>query len=244
MQSQSGSTLRGWWLPGQGGKGAVVLMHGVRSSRLGMLERAKFLSREGFGVLLFDFQAHGESSGAHITFGKLESQDATAAVAFIRAQAPGEKIGVIGTSLGGAAALLPEPPLVVDAMVLESAYPTLQQAIEARFVIRFGQPGKVLAPLLTCQLPLRLGFGVEDLRPIDHAKSLTMPKLFIAGADDQHTTASESKELFAAAAEPKEFWLVEGAGHVDMHMFNREEYEKRLLAFLKPHLQSAMQTNR
>lgn len=241
MQSQSGSTLRGWWRPGQGGKGAVILLHGVRSSRLGMLERAKFLSREGFGVLLFDFQAHGESSGAHITLGKLESQDATAAVAFIREHAPGEKLGVIGTSLGAASALLAEPALPVDAMVLETSYPSLQQAVENRFAIRFGQPGKWLAPLLTCQLRPRLGFGVDALRPIDRVPSLKMPKLFIAGADDQHTTASESKELFVAAAEPKEFWLVEGAAHVDMRAFNREEYEKRLLAFLILHLKSGGQ---
>jgi len=204
-----------------------------------MLERAKFLSREGFGVLLFDFQAHGESGGAHITLGKLESQDAITAVAFVRAHAPGERIAVIGTSLGGAAAFLAEPPLTVDAMILESSYPTLQQAIEDRLVRRFGKSGKRLAPLLTCQLRPRLGFGVNDLRPIDHVGSLKMPKYFIAGADDLQTTASESKALFAAAAEPKEFWLVDGASHVDMHMFNRIEYEKRTLAFLRLNLQAS-----
>ena len=243
IQSQSGSTLKGWWIPGQNGKGAIVLMHGIRSSRLGMLERAKFLAHEGFGVLLFDFQAHGESSGAHITLGKLESQDAIAAVAFAHAHAPGEKIAVIGTSLGGAAALLAEPPLDIDALIVESSYPTLQQAVEDRLVRRLGPFAKVLAPLLTCQLRPRLGFGVDDLRPIDHVGILKMPKFFIAGADDLQTTAAESKALFATAAEPKEFWLIEGAAHVDMHTFNRPEYEKRVLAFLKPHLQATGSTN-
>jgi hypothetical protein len=33
------------------------------------------------GFLLFDFQAHGESIGCHITFGYLEGRDAAAAVA-------------------------------------------------------------------------------------------------------------------------------------------------------------------
>lgn len=243
MQSEGGSTLKGWWIPGQHGKGAIVLMHGIRSNRLGMLERAKFLAHEGYGVLLFDFQAHGESSGAHITLGKLESQDAITAVAFAHAHAPGEKIAVIGTSLGGAAALLAEPPLDIDAMIVESSYPTLQQAVEDRLARRLGSFAKVLAPLLTCQLRPRLGFSVDDLRPIDHVGSLKTPKLFIAGADDLRTTAAESKALFAAAAEPKEFWLIEGAAHVDMHTFNRPEYEKRVLAFLKPHMQTAGSTN-
>ena len=43
--------------------GAVVLMHGVKGNRLAMLRRARLLHAEGFGVLLFDFQAHGESAG-------------------------------------------------------------------------------------------------------------------------------------------------------------------------------------
>ncbi|HYE73485.1 MAG TPA: hypothetical protein VEF04_09140 [Blastocatellia bacterium] len=74
LSSASGATLRGWFLPGKQGAGAVVLMHGVRASRTAMLGHATFLSRAGYSILLFDFQAHGESTGDHITFGQLESK--------------------------------------------------------------------------------------------------------------------------------------------------------------------------
>src|SRR6185503_17073403 len=87
--SASGATIHGWFIPGQKGIGAIALMHGVRGSRLAMLDRARFLSRAGYAVLLFDFQAHGESSGEHITFGFRESKDAQAAISFLRANAPG-----------------------------------------------------------------------------------------------------------------------------------------------------------
>lgn len=80
MSSNSGATLRGWFVAGQPGRGAVVLMHGVRSNRLSMIRRARLLSAEGLSVLLFDFQAHGESTGDRVTFGHLESLDAEAAV--------------------------------------------------------------------------------------------------------------------------------------------------------------------
>ena len=96
FQSQSGATIKGWFIKGKKNAGAIVLMHGNRGNRLSMVDRARFLSRAGFSVLLFDFQAHGESSGDHITFGYLESKDAQAAIDFLRANAPGEKIGVIG----------------------------------------------------------------------------------------------------------------------------------------------------
>ena len=57
-----------------------------------------------------------------ITFGYLESRDARAAFDFMRQRLPGEHIGVVGMSLGGAAAILSEKPLEADAMVLEAVF--------------------------------------------------------------------------------------------------------------------------
>jgi pimeloyl-ACP methyl ester carboxylesterase len=234
--STSGATIHGWLVAGQPGKGVVVLMHGVHANRLSLVARAEFLSRAAFSVLLFDFQGHGESLGKTITFGFLESRDATAAVNFVRAKFPGEKIGVIGISLGAASALLAEPPLPVGALVLESSFPTIYQATEDRMVMRFGFLGKLATPLLTCQLKPRLGVGHDDLNPIQHAGKISVPKLFIAGTADRDTTLPESQALFAAAAEPKQLWLLEGAGHVDMHAFSKLEYERRVLNFLAQNL--------
>ena len=197
-----------------------------------MISRAQLLARNGYTVLLFDFQAHGESIGKQITFGFLESRDATAAVDFVRQKFPGKKIGVIGISLGAASALLAEPPLQVNALVLESSYPTIYQAVEDRMVMRLGFFGKLATPLLTEQLKPRLGFGVEDLKPIQHVGKITIPKFFIAGTTDRDTTRAESQALFDAAAEPKQLWLVEGAAHVDMLGYAKAEYEQRVLAFL------------
>jgi uncharacterized protein len=230
--SGSGATLHGWWVPGQPGHGVVVLMHGIHANRRAMITRAMFLTRAGYAVLLFDFQGHGESLGEHITFGYLESRDVTAAVQFVHEKSPGEKVALLGISLGAAATLLAEPSLPVQAMILESSYPTIYQATEDRLVVRLGWLGKPITPLLTCQLKPRLGVGPEDLQPIEHARKITVPKFFIAGTTDPNTTLPESQTLFDAAAEPKQFWAVEGAGHIDMHGFARAEYERRILEFL------------
>ena len=35
-----------------------------------------------------------------------------------------------------------------------------------------------------------------------------------------------------AAGEPKELWIVPGAGHCDAHYYAQQEYEQRVLGFL------------
>jgi fermentation-respiration switch protein FrsA (DUF1100 family) len=186
--------------------------------------------------LLFDFQAHGESSGNHITFGYRESMDAQSAAMYLRANAPGERVGVIGVSMGGAAAVLTSPPLEVKAMVLEMVYPTADQAISNRLTSRFGIAGKLLVPLLAWQLRPRLGVSANELRPIDKVGQLSAAKLFIAGSEDKYTPLNESRQLFAAAQNPKEFWIVNGAGHEDLYRIESREYERRVLDFFSRYL--------
>jgi len=234
--SSSGATIHGWLVSGRPGKGVIILMHGIRADRSQLVGVAQFLFRAGYSVLLFDFQAHGESAGKHITAGYLESRDAVAAVDFAQQKCPGEKIGVIGVSMGGAAALLADPPLRVNALVLESVYPTIQQAITDRLEIRFGWLGRLGTPFLTWQLKPRLGFGADSLCPIKQVGKITVPKFFMAGTADRDTTVQESRDLFAAAAEPKQLWLLDGAAHVDLHKFAKAEYEKRVLDFLAKNL--------
>jgi len=236
FSSASGTTIHGWFLPGAPGQGAMVLLHGVHADRTTLVPRAEFLARAGYAVLLIDFQGHGESQGKQITFGHLESRDATAAVKFIHEKLPGEKIGVLGISLGAAAALLADPPLPVNAMILESSYPTLYQATEDRLIMRFGWLGRLATPLLTCQLQPRLGIRLDALRPLECAKKISVPKFFLAGTADRDTTIAEARSIFAAAAEPKQAWWVDGAAHVDLHRFAGSEYEQRVLAFLASHL--------
>jgi len=217
---------------GVSGRGIVILAHGVRSNRTGMVERARFLRDAGYSVILFDAQAHGESPGEHITFGYLEARDAQGAVAFARSQFPGEKVGYIGVSQGGAAALLGSSPLPVQALVLESVYPTLREAVVDRIAIRLGPIAPILAPLLLMQVRSRLGVSAEAIAPIEGIHHIEAPLLLIAGDQDRHTRIEESRRLFDAAPEPKTLWIIQGASHEDLHHFTPREYEQRVLDFL------------
>jgi alpha-beta hydrolase superfamily lysophospholipase len=234
--SASGTTIHGWIVQSRTNRAVVILQHGVRSDRLSLVERARFLSQAGYAVLLFDFQAHGESPGKEITFGFLESRDSQAAVEFAQKRFPRKPIGVIGISMGAAAAALAEPPLNIQALVLESMYPTIVEATKDRIEIRLGPLARCLSPLLTCQIKLRAGCGVEDLRPIAHVSEMRMPKLFLAGTADRETKFSEACEIFTAAAEPKTFVPFNGARHQDLCRFAPDQYHKLILDFLATNL--------
>jgi fermentation-respiration switch protein FrsA (DUF1100 family) len=236
FESRSGSRLRGWLARGAPGRGAVVLAHAVRGSRLDMLQRALFLTRAGYSVLLFDQQAHGESPGRFISFGWLEARDAAAAVGFAAERLPGEAIGFLGVSQGGAAALLGPAPLPVSALVLEAVYPTLAEAVAARLRIRLGALGPPLAPLLLLQLRPRLGVSADALRPIEGIRAVRSPILVIAGDRDAHTPLEDSQRLFAAAPEPKELWVLPETAHQDFHRVAGADYEARILDFFAAHL--------
>jgi fermentation-respiration switch protein FrsA (DUF1100 family) len=62
------------------------------------------------------------------------------------------------------------------------------------------------------------------------------PVLIINGTDDHHTTIDEARAELAAASPPKELWAVEGAGHVNLHEFAKDEYERRVGDFIARYL--------
>ena len=170
FRSDSGANAGGWWCPIPNGRGAVLLLPGVRANRLSMVDRARFLHRAGYSVLLIDFQATGETKGDHITFGWKESRDVLSAVNFLRQIDPNVRIAIVGSSLGGVAALLATPPLKVDALVLEEVNPTIEIATRNRMENYLGTFGRMLTPLLLNQPNGGLAFQLRNC-----VRSITLP---------------------------------------------------------------------
>ena len=236
FHSESGATIQGWLVNSTTNRGVIILQHGMHADKSMLVKRAKFLSQAGYWVLLFDLQGHGESIGKRITLGFLESRDSQAAVKFTKEKFPGKPIAVIGVSLGAAAGILAQPPLDVQAMVLEMPYSTVVDATKDRIEMRLGSAARILSPLLTMQIPFRVGCSVDDLRPLISVEKITAPKLFLAGTEDRDTKFSEAKDVFAHAAEPKTFVSFEGAQHEDFLQFDSVKYKQLVLKFLEDNL--------
>ena len=105
-----GVTLRGWYKPARNGA-AVIFVHGGGNNRLWFLPEAAALVRSGFGVLLFDSRANGESAGALQSWGDHEPADARAALA--------DQATVVNNECNGYTETLNNETLVATAVFLD-----------------------------------------------------------------------------------------------------------------------------
>ncbi len=235
-ESVAFNDIHGWFISANHNQMCVLLLHGVRADRKDMLDRANFLKHAGFSSLLIDLQAHGESQGKQITFGYRESDDAKAAVRYLRQARGCKKVAAIGISLGGAATLLGAAPAKVDALVLESVFPTIEDAITNRVAVYLGKLAPVVAPLLIKQIPYRLHIPLAALRPVDAIKNNHAPVLVMGGSADDLTPPKETAQLYRQALSPKELWMIQGAAHVDFYGFAGAVYAQKVTAFLQKYL--------
>lgn len=234
LTASDGVPIAGSYWPGARPDGpAVLLLHGINNTRDRMRAQALWLNGLGYAVLAIDFRGHGESGAASRSFGLHEARDAAAALAFLRREAPRRKVGLIGISLGGAAALLgDEGPLPVQAMVLHAVYPDLRTAIVNRIARFTGRPLAHLGePLLSYQSWPRLGVPPARIAPIEGLRRFRGPVLIVGGTADRDTTLADTRAMYAAAPGPKQLWLVDGADHIATSILWSDEYRRRVGAF-------------
>jgi fermentation-respiration switch protein FrsA (DUF1100 family) len=234
--SGAGVLIHGWLVPGKPKQGVVLLLHPVRGDRRDMISRAEFLRKRGYAVLMIDFQSHGENRGRRITYGDLESRDVTGAIQYLHHKLPAEKVAVLGVQMGADAFVLSEDRPAVQAVVLEQMYPTINRAIASRVRNNIGPLAPLFSWLVMVEMQSQNEIPPNRLSVIDRMSGIGAPVLIINGTDDHHTTIDEARAELAAAAPPKELWAVEGAGHVNLHEFAKDEYERRVGDFIARYL--------
>jgi len=229
-----GELLSGWLSVSEPEAPVIILAHGTPGNRLSMVQRSLFLRQHGYSVLLFDFQSYGRSQGAFSTLGMVESEDILAAISFLhgKPETMFSKIGVLGLSMGATAAVLAASRSQdIVALVAESC------PVDATRV-----PGDVPndeARLADQQLVEQVyGVDITQARPIDVVTKLAghTPIFFINGDADTITPLPGMMALYATAGEPKQYWVVHGAGHAQSYESNTNEYMQRVNAFFDLYL--------
>ena len=229
-----GELLSGWLSRITPQAPVIILTHGTPGNRLSMLQRAAFLYKHGYNVLLFDFQSYGLSQGVMSTLGMVESEDILAAISFLHGlpDTMYSKIGVLGLSMGATAAVLAASRSSdILALVAESC------PVDATRV-----PGDVPdeASREADQQLVEDVYGVDNTqaRPIDYVHKLAghTAIFFINGDADSTTPLPGMQSLYEAASAPKQYWVVPNAGHAQSFAIDPEGYMQRLDVFFDTYL--------
>ncbi|MBX3063516.1 MAG: alpha/beta fold hydrolase [Anaerolineae bacterium] len=224
--------LRGWYIPAKN-RAAIIVAHGAGGNRVAVLPFAAILARHGYGVLLIDLRAHGDSDGTVYAYGW---RDIIAAADFLRNQTDidPKRIGALGFSLGGVAVLEGVAhDSAIAAVISDGAgavrledFPPRRRLIDWWFW--FYDLGNEQAILRET--------GEWDKASMRQTVAAISPRplfLIAAGAADSASAveAEINQHLFEAAGGEKQLWSVPNAIHTTGFAIEPVEYERRIVAF-------------
>jgi fermentation-respiration switch protein FrsA (DUF1100 family) len=196
VQTADGLDLLTWQMPAADDTQPVVLyLHGNGGHIGYRARRLAQLNRLGWGLLLLEYRGYGGNAGNPTEPGLIA--DATAGYAALRASGvPAQRILLWGESLGSGIAVRLATEVNVGAVVLEAPYTSIAAIAQRRF------------PFVPVDWLLWDRFDL-----LGRIRSVHAPVLVMAGAQDTTVPPAMSQAVFAAANEPKVFWLAPNAGH-------------------------------
>lgn len=227
LRADDGTLLHAWWLPASARAcGSVLFLHGNAENISTHIASVYWMPAQGFNVMLLDYRGYGASEGTPSLPGL--QADIAAALRHLVAR-PGidsDALIVFGQSLGAAAAIahVARSPqrAHVRALVVDSAFASYRGIVREKLAgFWLTWPFQWLAWTVPDESsPVAL---VAEVSPI--------PLLLVHGTRDPIVPIVHSARLYAAAREPKAFWRVEGAGHIQA--FRSPPWRERLVAWLR-----------
>ncbi|HSD83184.1 MAG TPA: alpha/beta fold hydrolase [Anaerolineae bacterium] len=231
LTTADGLSLQGWYLPSRN-RAAIILLHGYGGNRLEVLDRAALLAQHDYGVLLYDERGSGESGGDQRTFGWLDVNDVSLALAYLQARAEidPQRIGLLGFSIGGQIALRAAAQSDhVKVVVAEepgfariSDVPDLPGLMDNFYDVSYWIGERWLSLRTGAPIPT----GV-----VDELKRMT-PRPILFTATGQDYGRALVRYFYEQAADPKEWWEVPETDHGNSLRARPQEYEHIVIDFL------------
>src|SRR5215471_15062865 len=238
VTAPDGALLRGWKVRPRDPNGLWVLVfHGVADNRVGVIGQAEMLLGAGYGVVMMDARAHGESGGAMATYGWLEREDTRAVVdALVVSEQPAH-IFALGESMGAGIALQSagvDPR--IEAVVAEAPFASLREAsYDYAGLQEYPELGKTLfAPgawVMLYRGGKLAGFSANGVSAERAVAARGVPVLLICDGADTTLPCRHAQRIYDAASGPKSLWRVPGAFHTGAVGLAPEEFRRRVLDF-------------
>lgn len=228
FRNSDGLMLHGWFLPARGNaKGTVLFLHGNAQNISTHIASVHWLPAQHYNVFLPDYRGYGLSEGEASLAGVQDDINSAMDYLLHRPDLDSKRIVILGQSLGGALAIynVAHSPYrqKIKALIVESAFSDYRDIAREKLASFW-----LTWPL---QWPLALTIN-NDYSPLTVVSKVSpIPLLIIHGDNDNIVPLSNGQTLFAAAAEPREIWVVANGGHIEA--FRRKEYQARLLQYLE-----------
>lgn len=242
LTTEDGVNLSGWYIPSQNGA-AIVAVHGLAGNRTQVLGHAQALAEAGYGVLLFDLRAHGESGGQRFGAAYL---DVRAAVEYLlnRPEVMPEQIGALGLSAGAHAILnaaAGDPRL--KALWLDGAGANRVEDVLGPMLPEL-RPFFIMMPVPWMHDRfMELFSGVKAAPPLKEqvAKIVPRPMLFVAGGQED-LEISLAHRYADIAGKPARVWGLPDVAHCGGLAAYPEEYKGLMLSFFDTYLRHTRST--
>jgi pimeloyl-ACP methyl ester carboxylesterase len=231
IRTQDGLQLQGWYRPPENGS-VILILAGIGVNRDEGIPLAELVVAHGYGALTLEDRS---CRGGVATAGYKEAEDAVVATDFLLAQPGVDAVGIIGFSAGGAAAIR---AAALDgrilAVVAEGQFSELEDILS-----RQKQPwysvDRQIGFFMALFYRMWTGVSVGELRPVADIAAISPRAVFLIFGEKEMNDTDATDQL-AAAGEPKQLWVVPGAGHGQYLQIAGAEYERRLIAFFDRYL--------
>ena len=207
----------------------LLYLHGARYNVTGSAPRMRRMQELGFSVLAIDYRGFGKSTN-ELPSEASATEDAHAAWDWLAKKYPDRPRYIFGHSLGGPIAInLATEVDDESGTIVESTFTSIADVVDS------SQWGWLPVSLLITQ-------RFEAVRKVAKTGS---PLLVVHGDEDHLILPDLGRKLFAAAAEPKLFVLVEGGSHHDTNLIGLPQYRAALaqLFSLQPDAPASLQTS-
>jgi pimeloyl-ACP methyl ester carboxylesterase len=210
-------------------RGTILVLHGLGGESLWMMHFADKFAEDGYRVFLIDSRGHGASTGKHVTYGALESQDVKQALdALYAADLVVGKVGVFGYSLGASSAILhASKDDRVEAVVAVAPFRSLEH--EAPDYLRGALPGvgalvpKSLIDAYVKQGAEVAGFSPDQATPEQAIATVAAPTLLLHGEDDTLIPVEHSIAIDRASGGKTTLVTLPGRGHLSIWVDKEQE---------------------